>query len=147
MRLARRKLDSWGTIKSHCGFVSSAENLKRYENMTTMAASIAEIEGMQDTGRENKQREFEDEMKENAAAGLQRLADKKLALVGLTMKHICCLLFTKYDQFLIETKHNKNKLVSMLKENIDQNRAALGLDAGVDLSGLDPIYTSYLTNK
>ena len=44
-------------------------------------------------------------------------------------------------------KKNKNQLLSMLKENIDQNRAALGLDAGVDLSGLDPIYTSYLTNK
>ena len=54
MRLARRKLDSWGNIKSHCGFVNSAENLKRYKNMTTMAASIAEIEGMQATGRENK---------------------------------------------------------------------------------------------
>ena len=54
MRLARRKLDSWGNIKSHCGFVNSAENLKRYKNMTTMAASIAEIEGMQATGMENK---------------------------------------------------------------------------------------------
>ena len=31
VRLARRKLDSWGNIKSHCGFVNSAENLKRYE--------------------------------------------------------------------------------------------------------------------
>ena len=31
MRLARRKLESWGNIKSHCGFVNSAENLKRYE--------------------------------------------------------------------------------------------------------------------
>ena len=45
--------------------------------MTTMAASIAEIEGMQATGRENKQREFEDEMKANTAAPLQRLADNK----------------------------------------------------------------------
>ena len=44
-------------------------------------------------------------------------------------------------------KQNKNQLVSMPKENIEQNRAALWLDAGVDLSGLDPIYTSYITNK
>ena len=71
MRLERRKLDSWGNIKSHCGFVNSAENIKRYENMTTMAASIAEIEGMQDTGRENKQREFEDEMKDGVVKVLQ----------------------------------------------------------------------------
>ena len=107
--------------------------------MTTMAASIAEIEGMQATGRENKQREFEDEMKANAAAALQRLTDKKGEFMGLPKNNICCLLFTKYDQFVIETKHNKNQLVSMLKENIERNRAALGLDAGVDLSGLEPI--------
>ena len=86
-------------------------------------------------------------MKENADAALQRLADKKGALMGLTKKHICCLLFTKYDQFEIKTKQNKNQLVSMLKENIEQNMADLGLNAGVDLSGLDPIYTSYLINK
>ena len=67
--------------------------------------------------------------------------------MGLTKKHICCLLFTEYDQFAIETKHNKNQLVSMLKEKIERNRAALGLDAGVDLYGLDPIQTIYLTNK
>ena len=78
-------------------------------------------------------------MKANAAAALQRLADKKGALMGLTKKHICCLLFTNYDQFAIKTKHNKNQLVSMLKEKIEQNRAALGLDAGVDLSSLDTI--------
>ena len=30
MILARRNLDSWGNIKSHCGFVNYAENLKRY---------------------------------------------------------------------------------------------------------------------
>ena len=115
--------------------------------MTTMAASIAEIEGMQATGRENKQREFEDEMKSNATGALHRLANKKGALMELTKKHICCRLFTKYDQFLIDTKHNKNQLVSMLKEKIEKSRAALGLDANVDLSGLDNIYTSYLTNK
>ena len=94
---------------------------------------------MQATGRENKQREFEDEMKTNAVAALQRLADKKGSLTVLTKKHICCLLFTKYNQFVIETKQNNNQLVSMLKENIERNRAALGLDAGVDLSGLYPI--------
>ena len=102
---------------------------------------------MKVTGREKKQREFEDEMKANAAASLQRLADKKGALMCLTKKHICCLLFTKYGQFEIKTKQNKNQLVSMPKENIERNRAALGLDAGIDLSGLDPIYTSYITNK
>ena len=78
-------------------------------------------------------------MKENSAAALQRLTDQKGALMGLTKKHIRCLLFTKYDQFVIETKHNKGQLVSILKEKIERNRAALGLDAGVDLSGLDPI--------
>ena len=41
MILARIKMDSWGNIKSHCGFVNSAENIKRYENMTMVAASIA----------------------------------------------------------------------------------------------------------
>ena len=56
--------------------------------------------------------------------------------MGLGKKHVCCLLFTKYDQFVIETKQNENQLVSMLKENIEQNRSYLGLDAGVDLSGL-----------
>ena len=104
-----------------------------------MAELIVEIEGMQTTGKENKQREFEDDMKANADADLQRLADKKGELMGLKKNNICCLLFTKYDQFLIETKHNKNKLVSMLKENIERSRAALGLDSGVDLSGLDHI--------
>ena len=78
-------------------------------------------------------------MKENAAAALQRLVDKKGALMGLTKKHKCCLIFKNYDQFVIDTKHNKNQLVSILKGKIDQNRAALGLDASVDLSGLDPI--------
>ena len=139
MRLARRKLDSWGNIKSHCVFVNSAENLKRYENITTMAAPIAEIEGMQATGRENKKREFEEEMKSNAAAALLRLADKKEAFMELTNKNICCLLFKKYDQFVINKKYNKNQLVRMTKEKTEQNRAALGLDAGVDLSGLDTI--------
>ena len=38
MGLARINLDSWDNIKSHCGFVNSAENIKRSENMTTMAA-------------------------------------------------------------------------------------------------------------
>ena len=94
---------------------------------------------MQDTGRENKHRESEDKMKTNAVAALQRLADKKGSLTVLTKKHICCLLFTKYNQFVIETKHNNNQLVRMLKEKIKQNRAALGLDAGVDLSSLYPI--------
>ena len=60
MILARRNLDSWGNIKSHCGFVKYAKDIKRYKNMTMMAASISEIEGMQATGRENKHREFED---------------------------------------------------------------------------------------
>ena len=41
MILARIKMDSWGNIKSHYGFVKSAENIKRYENMTMVAASIA----------------------------------------------------------------------------------------------------------
>ena len=63
----------------------------------------------------------------------------------------CCptvyLSFTKYDQFVIETNKNKNKFLSMMKEKIEQNRADLWLDAGVDLSGLDTIYTSYITNK
>ena len=63
MKLTRRKLESRGNIKSYCGFVNSAKNLKRYEKMTTIAESMVEIEGMQATGRENKQREFEDEMK------------------------------------------------------------------------------------
>ena len=49
---------------------------------------------MQATGRDNKQREFEDEMKANAAAALQRLVDKKGALMGLTKEYICCLIFT-----------------------------------------------------
>ena len=53
-------------------------------------------------------------MKSNDDADLQRLTDKKGALMGITKKHICCLIFTKYDQFVIETKHNKNQLVSML---------------------------------
>ena len=78
-------------------------------------------------------------MKENADAALQRFVDKKVSLMGLTKNHICCLLFTKYDQFLIDTKHNKNQLVSILKENIERNRATLGLDNGVYLARLDPI--------
>ena len=59
--------------------------------------------------------------------------------MGLTKKHICCLIFTEYNKFGIEKKNNKNQLVSILKENIEHNRAALGLNAGVDLSSLDPI--------
>ena len=105
-----------------------------------MDAQIAEIEGMQDTGRKNKQREFENEMKANSAADPHMLADKKGALMGLTKKHICCLLFTKCDQFVIETKQNKNQLVSIMKEKIGRNRAALRLDSGVDLSGLDQFF-------
>ena len=29
MKLARRKLDSWGNVKSHCCFVNSENNLKK----------------------------------------------------------------------------------------------------------------------
>ena len=52
---------------------------------------------MQAIGRNNKQRDFEDEMKENADAALQRLADKKGSLMVLKKNYICCLIFTKYD--------------------------------------------------
>ena len=43
-KLAKRKLDSWGSIKSHCGFANLEKKLARYKNMLELADSIAEIE-------------------------------------------------------------------------------------------------------
>ena len=43
---------------------------------------------MQATGTKTKQRDFEDEMKANAAAAPQELADNKGALMSLTKKHL-----------------------------------------------------------
>jgi len=36
-KLAKRKLDSWGSIKSHCGFANSEKKLARYKNMLELA--------------------------------------------------------------------------------------------------------------
>ena len=43
-KLAKQKRDSWGSIKSHCGFANSEKKLARYKNMLELADSIAEIE-------------------------------------------------------------------------------------------------------
>ena len=43
-KLSKRKLDSWGSIKSHCSLANSQKKLARYKNMLEMADFIAEIE-------------------------------------------------------------------------------------------------------
>ena len=60
--IARRKLDSCGIVKKHCGFANDAERLQRFENLTMLTASVAVINAMKHNNKESKEKETKEEM-------------------------------------------------------------------------------------
>jgi hypothetical protein len=110
-------------VKSHSCVVNSNENLRKWENQTKLAESLAIIEAATKDAKENKKKTTEDALRALAPDAKVKLAEKNGEIEKLTKKHICSLLLVEYGTLVDESKHLKPKLVDMLMAKMAEARS------------------------
>jgi hypothetical protein len=137
MRLAKRKLDFLGTIKSHSGFVNDPVRLERYEKMLRLAKSIEEVKEIEENMKKTKELENKDELEtflEEAllkmkpeteavgSSGKKKSKKKKGDVSNLTKKEIASILLFKFNIVMDHgSKNKKELLVLRLQKEIESN--------------------------
>ena len=99
MRLARQKLNSLGTVKAHCGFVNSPEEMAKFERYTVLASSVGHICAGKDDDKDLKVESTKIKMTQSIVENMERFVLKKGKLSAITKKDIACILYAKYDVY------------------------------------------------
>jgi hypothetical protein len=124
-RLAKRKLDSWGHVKSHSGIVNDPACMDRMENGRQLAASLADT-------NHPKQMATKEKKKAEASDHLILFAHAKTKLVfkggdvsKLHVKEILAFLFCCYNTEAPHGITTKAPLVELLSSEILENPSAV----------------------
>jgi hypothetical protein len=124
-RLAKRKLDSWGHVKSHSGIVNDPARMDRMENGRQLAASLADISHREQMAtKQKKTAEASDHLILHADAKI-KLVVKGGDVSKLYVKEILALLFCCYDTEAPHGITTKAPLVELLSSKILENPAAV----------------------
>ena len=138
LKLAARKLDALGHIKSHSSIANDPDCLRKLQNQLQLSELIAAIE--RDTKAEETLKKDED-LKERRALGpqaMKKLADKKLRTEKLTKKEICTILVVYCSEDINWNSMKKDALIRKLKEKMSAGdtcvlNASLGKDTSANV--------------
>ena len=112
-RLAKRKLDSLGMVKAHCGLMNSKESLESYERLATMTASVAAIQANKTNDKELKQKAMKEELTGMIDDAVRNIVKHRgnLQKKAITKKQIASVLCVKHDVFneLTKTKRDASR--------------------------------------
>ena len=125
LKVAKRKLDNLGYVKSFCGVMNSDERMNRMKNNFELAASLAEIDRMDQAEKADENVKIENECKDKASGALSKLRSKNDDVTKLTKLEMGALLFVAHNLFLAHGKTIKKDMVASLKEKIRANDDAL----------------------
>lgn len=121
MKLAKRKLDMFGNVNSHCGMANDEKKLNLLRNKLQLAASIAEVYRMDKADAQAKQHAERETKKTLAPAASAKLAEKQGDVSKLTKAEIAAILYVDYADDISLTKHKKPELVKRLEDKINGN--------------------------
>jgi hypothetical protein len=124
-RLAKRKLDSWGHVKSHSGIVNDPARMDRMENGRQLSASLADMSHREQMAAKQKK-------KAKASDHLILFAHAKIKLVvkggdvsNLHVKEILALLHCCHETEAPHGITTKAPLVELLNSKILENPEAV----------------------
>ena len=124
-RLAKRKLDSWGNVKSHSGIVNDPAHMDRMENGRQLSASLADISCREQMATTQKKKTAASDHLILVAHAKQKLVDKGGDVSKLFVKEILALLFCCYETEAPHGMTTKAPLVELLSSKIRENPAAV----------------------
>ena len=115
-KLAKRKLNTAGAIKSHCGLQNHPERVNKLMSALELTASIAEISALTKANKDKDKCKADTELLDLAPASLQKLLGEKLKgdVTKLTKKEICAISF-RYFGTIYKEANPKPVLVSGLE--------------------------------
>lgn len=140
-KLAKRKLDMHGNIKSHSGLQNDEKRLKSLRNELQLADSIAEIARVDKASKAKKKNESHQELLELAPKARDNLQAKNGNVSKITKKEISSILLMYYS-IDKSASCKKDELVSTLEKAIASdgspaNRSAVASAALLNDSGED----------
>jgi len=136
-KLAKRKLDQHGSIKSHCAIVNDPKRLKSLKNQQQLAASIAQIQRLEEANKVKTQENNLLEMRNLAPKAMLKLANKGGDVNKLTIKEIAAVLLVSHGIEMLKGK--KNDYVKRLEGAItaaDSGHSSVSLAVDLTPSGL-----------
>jgi hypothetical protein len=119
MKLAKRKLDMFRNVNSHCGMANDEKKLNLLRNKLRLAASIAEVYRMDKADAQAKKHAERETKKTLAPAASAKLAEKQGDISKLTKAEIAAILDVDYADDISITKHKKPELVKRLEDKIN----------------------------
>jgi hypothetical protein len=134
-KLAKRKMDAYGCVQSHCFEVTDPKRLKSQENARVLAASIAEVNNTSKALQASKQSKEDDELVPLAQPAFVKLHKNSMNWAKLNRKEMRSLAL-KYFSLRIDKNLNKNGAVAKAQEayNAAQTHARKRFDD--DFNGL-----------
>jgi hypothetical protein len=126
MKIAKRKLSTFGTIQSHSGMANDERRLGQLRNKFELVASLAEINRLEKANLEAKADGALMEKRNKAPMALAKLRTNNGEVNKLTKLEIAALLLVHYSKDENDKSKNKSYLVDMLKECIERQPGCLG---------------------
>ena len=118
-KIARRKLDAIGNIKSHGGLVNDPESIIKLENRLQLAESISFITVKDKTDKEKKSNKEYGDLVEIAPKAFKKLFDTEPK--KLTKKELRSVLLCSYNVDLKESQNNKTAYIDRLEREKNEN--------------------------
>jgi len=125
MRLAKRKLDSYGMVKAYSCLANDEKQLAKMKNQNQLAASTAHIAALEKAEASKKKQKKIDDLVVMATAAKNKLVAKKNDVSKLTQQEICSLLFSCYNETIEDASILKAVLVGKLQAKIEANPGAI----------------------
>eukprot|EP00978_Attheya_sp_CCMP212_P031727 scaffold120920_cov35-Attheya_sp.AAC.1 len=126
MKIAKRKLSTFGAIQSHSGMANDERRLAQLRNKFELVASLAEINRLEKDNLEAKANSALMEKRTKAPAALAKLSTNNGKVKKLTKLEISALLLVHYSKDENDKSKSKPYLVDMLIECIEKQPDCLG---------------------
>ena len=115
-KLAKRKLNNLGMIRSHSGVQNNPEQIKRMKAQLQLAESMAAIQRQTQTTKAANAANTIKNLQEVAPQALQKLQAKNNDPAKLKKVELCAILRTHFNVRMEEAKTSKPDLVKALQE-------------------------------
>ena len=120
-RVARRKLDSLGGIKSWSGLANTEERIRRLKGRLELADALSEISRINQLTKNAKKRKLMAEMMVQGPAALKKLREKNMQVEKLTVKDLRAIAFWYFHE---NVSGKKARIVKKLEHLMDKNPEA-----------------------
>ena len=132
LKLAKRKLDNLGYIKSHSGIQNDKERLKRLKSQLTLAASLAEINVMKESEKSDKEEDTKNDYRKVAKQAYDKYMANINNMEKLTKKEMAAIMLVAYQDFVDMDKLKKPEMIKMLGNHVLRRPNAISTLQGYD---------------